>query len=136
MRLCNGSSLPDALLRQFIRHCVPSGVTGFSVKVTHCRERGGRGRAWSWPQNRILVRVQTSQQHYAGHGPHKGYLGMPPMTREEVALFLLAHELRHLWQKRVPKGRRVWGARGQFSERDADAYAFRAVRTWRRGESM
>ena len=135
MRFCNGTSLPDALLRQFIRHCCPSGVTGFSVKVTNCRARGGRGRAW-FNQNRILVRVQTGEQHYAGHGPRKGYLGMLPMTRAEVALFVLAHELRHLWQKRVPKGRRVWGARGQYSERDADAYAFRAVRTWRRGESM
>lgn len=37
-------------------------------------------------------------------------------------------------QARVPKGRRVWGARGQFSERDADAYAIRTLRAWRRRE--
>lgn len=135
MKLRNSTDLPDERLRQFIRHCCPSGVTKTLITVSNYRHRGGRGRAW-WFQNRILLRVQTGQQHYAGHGPHGGYLGMPPMTREEVALFLIAHELRHLWQRRVPKGRRVWGARGQFSERDADAYAFRAVRTWRRGESM
>ena len=30
--------------------------------------------------------------------------------------------------------RAVWGARGQFSERDADAYALQALRKYRRGE--
>lgn len=59
---------------------------------------------------------------------------MPAMTRSEAVLFVLAHELRHLRQARVKRGRRVWGARGQFSERDA--YALRALRHWRRGEAM
>jgi hypothetical protein len=58
------------------------------------------------------------------------------MTREEAVLFVLAHEMRHLWQARVRRGRRVWGSRGVLSERDADAYALRALRHWRRGEEM
>jgi hypothetical protein len=50
----------------------------------------------------------------------------------EAVVFLVAHELRHVWQGRIKKGRRVWGARGQYSERDADAYALRVLRRWRR----
>ncbi len=45
-----------------------------------------------------------------------------------------AHELRHLWQAQHPKGWRVWGSRGQYSERDADAYAIRMLRAWRRSK--
>jgi hypothetical protein len=61
-----------------------------------------------------------------------GYMTHDTFTDHESLLHVIAHELRHLWQKRVPKGRRVWRARGQFSERDADAYGTRIVRHWRR----
>jgi hypothetical protein len=53
-------------------------------------------------------------------------------TQEEAIVHLVAHELRHLWQAKVKKGHRVWGARGQYSERDCDAYAIGVVRHWRR----
>lgn len=52
--------------------------------------------------------------------------------RTEALVFVAAHELRHLWQAIVPRGRRVWGARGQYSERDCDAYALKMLRAWRR----
>ncbi|HSB54219.1 MAG TPA: hypothetical protein VLD58_07670 [Gemmatimonadales bacterium] len=62
-----------------------------------------------------------------------GYLPLPALAdRTEALVYVMAHELRHLWQARIPRGRRVWGARGQFSERDADAYALRQLRRWRR----
>jgi hypothetical protein len=61
-----------------------------------------------------------------------GYLDHLLLSREEAILHGLAHELRHLWQAKVKKGYRVWGARGQFSDRDADAYAIKIVRVWRR----
>jgi hypothetical protein len=53
---------------------------------------------------------------------------------EEALVYVMAHELRHLWQALHPKGYRVWGARGQMSERDTDAYGLRMLRAWRRGE--
>jgi hypothetical protein len=62
----------------------------------------------------------------------RGYLASAEYTQEEAIVHLVAHELRHLWQANVPKGQRIWGARGRFSERDADAYAIRKVRHWRR----
>jgi hypothetical protein len=33
-------------------------------------------------------------------------------------------------RKKSEKANRVWGVRGQFSERDADAYAIRKIREW------
>lgn len=62
----------------------------------------------------------------------RGYMPGECWTDHERLVEIIAHELRHLWQRRVKRGRRVWGARGQFSERDADAYAIRMTRAWRR----
>lgn len=62
----------------------------------------------------------------------RGYMPGECFTEHEDLVDIIAHELRHLWQRRVPRGRRVWGARGQYSERDTDAYAIRVTRRWRR----
>jgi hypothetical protein len=62
-----------------------------------------------------------------------GYISQLTLSREEGLVSIAAHELRHLWQKNHPGKRgKVWGAKGQYSERDADAYAIRKVREWRR----
>jgi hypothetical protein len=60
-----------------------------------------------------------------------GYIDHLLLSREEVIVHVIAHELRHLWHAKVKKGYRVWGARGQFSDKDADAYAIRKTREWR-----
>ncbi|OGA72887.1 MAG: hypothetical protein A3G81_22525 [Betaproteobacteria bacterium RIFCSPLOWO2_12_FULL_65_14] len=62
-----------------------------------------------------------------------GYLPMVIGSRMEALVVLIAHELRHLWQAKHTRGK-VYGARGRFSERDADAYALRMLRRFRRGE--
>lgn len=81
---------------------------------------------------RVTSRLVRPAKPGAGRG---GYLPRPALGNQiEGLVFVIAHELRHLWQARVPRGRRVWNARGQFSERDADAYAYRMLRAWRRGE--
>jgi hypothetical protein len=61
-----------------------------------------------------------------------GYIDHILLSREEAVVHVIAHELRHLWQAKVKKGYRVWGTRGQFSDRDADAFAIRKTREWRR----
>jgi hypothetical protein len=62
----------------------------------------------------------------------KGYLTVGWLFgRTEALVMVMAHELRHQWQRTHSRGR-VWGARGKFSERDADAYAIRMLRAWRR----
>lgn len=81
-----------------------------------------------------VVRVTQRMVRPAKPGARRGgYLPRPTICNQvEALVYVMAHELRHLWQERVPRGRRVWGARGQFSERDADAYALRMLRAWRR----
>jgi hypothetical protein len=61
-----------------------------------------------------------------------GYIDHILLSREEAVVHVIAHELRHIWQAKVKRGYRVWGARGQFSDRDADAFAIRKTREWRR----
>jgi hypothetical protein len=60
-----------------------------------------------------------------------GYISQLILSREESLISVIAHELRHLWQVNRKYGK-VWGSRGQFSDRDADYYAINRMRAWRR----
>ena len=67
------------------------------------------------------------------NGRRKGYIDSLLLSRTEALVNVMAHEFRHLWQKNHSgKIGKVWGAKGKFSERDADAYAIKKHREWRR----
>jgi hypothetical protein len=143
MKLENHTDIEPATVREIVRAVRPPGVAGFDVRVSNLEGSGpGRGRAYpggsSYHRNgRWFVVVSLAHRKHFPSLPHKasrgGYLPQPWLaSREEAAVYYLAHELRHLWHHKVPKGHRVWGARGKFSERDADAYALRKLREWRR----
>lgn len=89
------------------------------------------------PQIRTHTRINLktlkseSVSYSTGTG---GYIDHLLLSREEAIVHVCAHELRHLWQKEHKRGR-VWGARGRFSDRDADAYAIRKTREWRRQQN-
>jgi len=151
MKLINHTSVADELLREIIRFTCPPGVHGFDITFKNCAA-GYRGRAYSQGTRYHTAKVAgrkvvRSRVPYIVIGrwdretrfkkPYKfyqgdGYLGVKVFSDEEALVHVVAHELRHLWQARVKSGRRVWGARGQFSERDADAYGLACVRKWRR----
>lgn len=62
-----------------------------------------------------------------------GYISSLELSREESLVHVLSHEMRHYWQMNHPGKRgKIWGAKGKFSERDADAYAIKMTRAWRR----
>jgi hypothetical protein len=163
MKLRNQTKLQSRLLRNIVQFCCPSGVTDFLIRFAHGRsysataychqytafvkakETGFRGRVYrekTWTEcSDVVVRIP----HFA-RGRRKiesirrggrGYLPSVEYTREEAIVHLVAHELRHLYQALHPTRQRdrVWGARGQFSERDADAYAISRVRHYRRARS-
>lgn len=154
MRFQNFTSMSDDLLREIIRFTCPSGVSGFDIAFKNTD--GYRGRAYTQGTSYHLSadrRGGVYRGHYAPPyiviGCARGltgrkwtkpytftsrgaYLGCVVSSDVEAVVSLVAHELRHLWQKRVKRGHRVWGARGQYSERDADAYAIRMLRRWRR----
>lgn len=140
MKLKNYTPLDTAWLRAAISAVKPANVTKFDISFKNSGW-GNKGRAY-WngcsyhhsnaPLITIGLCAKTKFPYHTVRG--KGYLGVSLYTIKEVALFIAAHELRHLWQSKVKTGWRVWGARGQFSERDADAYALQMLRRYRRGE--
>lgn len=141
MRLRNATDIPDEMVREVIRFVKPSGVSGFDVRlgVAGCGSVI-KGKAY-WMGSGYHDTAAPFVNLYLGdvRYPRKpappiksNYLPQPYFAdKTEALVFLAAHELRHLWQANVPRGRRVWGSRGQFSERDADAYAIRLLRAWR-----
>lgn len=131
MRLKNSSGLPDDLVREVINFVKPTGVSKFSIDVK--KANWSSGRAWTRGK-RVMIKLnpKTKFPHKYDVQKGKGYLPSIQFTMTELLVHLVAHELRHLWQETHKKGWRVWGSKGQFSERDADAYGIRMVRQWRR----
>jgi len=139
MKFKNYTQLDSDFLRGVIRAVKPANVSKFDISFKN--GQGNRGVAYtngcsfhgSWSP--LVVVAINKKTKFPYRTTSKGaYLGVTLYTLEEVAVFITAHELRHMWQKRVPKGWRVWGSKGQYSERDADAYALQMLRRFRRGE--
>lgn len=141
MRLKNHTDIPTDEVRAMIRMVRPGGIANFDVRVSNLSGRGCCGRAYTRGSGYhttadpfIVVRVaRTDKRARWLRKGGDGYLPMAYGNRREALLAVLAHEMRHLWQANHSRGR-VWGSRGRFSERDADAYALRMLRRYRRGE--
>lgn len=143
MRIKNTTTISTVLLREIIRFVAPPGISGYDVRLSNCSEGTITGKAYyagsgyhDTASPFVVLYIGRPQRFPSPPVPiRKGYLPLPWFgDREEALVYLAAHELRHLWQARVPRGRRVWGSRGQFSERDACAYGIRKLREWRRHE--
>lgn len=140
MRLKNYTPLETDWLRKAVAAVKPSNVSKFDISIKNSAN-GNKGKAYwngcsyhstSSPLVTIGLKEKTKFPYRTVQGG--GYIGFTLYSLREVALFIIAHELRHLWQAKVKSGWRVWGAKGRFSERDADAYAIHKVREYRRGE--
>ncbi|MGA2800310.1 MAG: hypothetical protein ABSE71_03200 [Candidatus Micrarchaeaceae archaeon] len=57
----------------------------------------------------------------------KGYLSYVVLDRKELILYLIAHELRNLWQ-----ARNKTALDNKQSETDADSFAIKTVKEWRK----
>ena len=142
MRIKNWSKIYSTdKLREVISFVKPSGISNFVVHLKNSKDNDWGGRAYwagcsvgsSGGSPLIVVRIGKQKFPIPYKPPHgSGYLTFKWFAQDELLVHFIAHELRHLWQAKHPKGYRVWGARGQFSERDADAYAIHKVREWRR----
>ena len=142
MRLRNSTNIPNETAKEIIRFVRPAGISRFDVEVRNSRSAYA-GRAYhqgSGYHDRaapfIVVRIGPDKLFPSHSEAHGGYLRIAMGNRIEAMVVVLAHELRHLWQAANPlRGKRrgmVYGARGRFSERDADAYALHKLREWRR----
>lgn len=141
MRLKNYTALDTDWLRKVVAAVKPSNVSKFDISFKNYGQAAHRGRAYwagcsyhSSSAPLVVVALgKTCKYPYTTHDVG-GYIGFTVYTIQEASVLIISHELRHLWQAKVKKGWRVWGAKGQFSERDADAYAIQMVRRYRRGE--
>lgn len=141
MRLKNHTDIPDATVRSLIQAVRPSGISNFDVRISNYAGRRGRGRAYTRSSYHdrdcpfVVVSIAKTEQKARDLGQHRkgGYLNYAVGSRLEVLVAILSHELRHLWQAQHTRGK-VWGSKGRFSERDADAYALHMLRRYRRGE--
>ena len=141
MRLKNYTDIDDETIRAIVRFVKPSDVSKFDLSIKNCKY-SGRGRAYTQgcsyhdtADPLVIVSIGSADKFpVVWRDRSGGYLPMEFYNRTEALVAIVAHELRHLWQAKHKRGWRVWGARGQFSERDADAYALRMLRAWRRGE--
>lgn len=148
MRLKNYTDIPTETIRAIIRNVRPGGISNFDVRISNLGvnayrkgRNGCRGVAYtkgSGYHNRaapfIVVSLSpaVSWKPYV-QKPQGAYLGHAWGTRIEALIWVISHELRHLWQSNHTRGK-VWGSKGRFSERDADAYGLRMLRAYRRGD--
>jgi len=143
MKLHNSTDIEDDTIREIIRFVRPPNISNFDVMIKNSKYGGVRGRAYtkgssyhSTASPFVIVSVQKTEiKKFLTTSGHGGYIAFKIRSRLEMVIFVMAHELRHMWQAKIPKGYRVWGAKGKFSERDADAYAIRKLREWRKHET-
>ena len=144
MKLSNSTDISNSTIRAIVRAVRPAGISNFDVTIRNTTRKGCAGRAYTNGSGYhetadpfLVVRVaRTDALARSIRQADGGYLPSVWGSRLEALLFVLAHELRHMWQAAGQNPRRgmVYGARGRFSERDADAYALQMLRRYRRGE--
>jgi hypothetical protein len=129
----NTTSIPNDVIRAAIQFTRPPGISGF--KVTVCQsvyDYCGWGCA-SGVKLRLGVNYQYPRKlRVYQYGQFKGrkYYAY---SFVEALIYLTAHELMHVRQgQKGPMRRRVWGARGRFSEIETEAWAIRKLREYRR----
>lgn len=141
VKLKNYTGVDTGWLRKMIAAVKPANVSKFDISFKNS-QNGHRGRAYAhgcryhgtWAPLVVVGLSKNNPKYPYTMATGNGYLDVEVYSEKEAALFVTAHELRHLWQAKVKSGWRVWGSRGQYSERDADAYGLRMLRSYRRGE--
>ena len=97
------------------------------AKCTVIKYSSSRGAVWLEKDHWNSWRIIRPKNGNTG-----GYIDYLILSREEALVYVLAHEFRHFWQtNHQGKRGKIWGARGVYSDRDADAYAIKKTRAWR-----
>ena len=139
MRLKNTTDLTNEDVRKIIYFVRPPNISNFDVMVKNGKALAGRayykGSGYhSTAHPFVVCRLpdkypKTLKTYQIGQLRGKKYFLLNKM---EALVYVLAHELRHLWQSKIKRGYRVWGSRGQFSEIDTESYAIHKLREFRK----
>lgn len=131
----NTTTISPEELREIVRFVMPPGVHGIKIEVRNAANVHG-GAAWVGGR-RVGLRFETGIRYPNFIRPYwRGQLNGKRYWLASLAervVYIAAHELRHMWQHKARnKAGYVWGARGRYSEIDADSYAIKMLRRWRR----
>lgn len=131
----NTTSVSKEVFQEIVRFTIPPGVHGIKIQIRNTWNGHG-GAAWVGCR-RVGLRFQTDLKYPSWIHPYqRGQLKGKKYwlaSLEERIVYITAHELRHMWQRKSRnKAGYVWGSRGKFSEIDADSYALKMLRAWRR----
>lgn len=161
MRVNNTTNMPNELIREIIAFVRPSGLSKFDVMVKNGEHIAGRayykGSGYhSTADPFIVCRIPETK------GTKKTYAQMGAITlkqiitnyprllhtyqighlkdkrywladRTECLVYIIAHELRHIWQAGMKNKRGYYPkSRGKFSEIDSEGYALTMLRAWRK----
>lgn len=146
MKLKNTTDIDNALIREVIRFVRPPRISNFDVQIKNSKypyrgvayHAGNSMHATADPFVTVAIGNPKmypviGEERGIKHTQRNGAYRNPTLyNREEALVYVMAHELRHLWQAKIKKGWRSWGSRGQFSEKDAEDYAINKLRAWRK----
>lgn len=141
MRLENYTSIKKEILKEIIRFVRPPNISNFDITIKNSKSWGGGAyyKGCSYHSRThcpyVVIRISDKLNYPLNTNPRQvgGYLKhVEVYSRLEFIVYMIAHELRHLWQSKIKKGWRYYSSRGQFSERDCDCYALHKLREWRR----
>lgn len=128
----NTTNVPDAVIEAMIVACTPPGTKPHPVCIRTRNTSYGASGLYTHHKRVSVTLGSIARRYKTKTNPSKGYIaGIAIGSRGEALLFVLAHELRHAWQSSHLQGK-VYGSRGRYSERDADAWGLRMVRRARR----
>ena len=138
MTLLNISKFTDEQVLMALKHVVPplKLKEHKNMKVTITSAPGHH--AEFYPSDEVVAHVTADEKHFPCQTEREkgqGYLTELYLDPMECLIAYLAHEFRHAWQEEHKGKKRgwVWGARRTgFSDRDADAYAIKKVKEYRR----
>ena len=136
VKINNDTTIDVEKLKAIIRFVKPCGVFKFRIDFKNGYNHCMTGRAFIG-QKRVLIRVSDNITFPKKLEAYGGYLPHLYLDQDEYLVSIIAHELRHLWQgkeywKHKKRHGMVHGSRGRYSERDADAYAIKKQREWRK----
>jgi len=143
MKLVNTTSINDALLHQIIRYCQPSGVYLKDIKQFKFKSTKRYHHGAYYHNKRIVIHVPKPFTYTKPHVrlQRRGYLESTHYTWLEELIYVVAHEMRHMWQhnndwklpriiKRIRK--HTMGTRAKLTEVDACVYGIQKARAWRK----
>lgn len=148
MKIINTTPVPDPLLKQVIKYCLPVGLCLNDINEMDFgnTRRGFHGRAWCNTRRvHVGVPLYTKYRSKKCSGGFRGYLPIDIYSWEEHLVELVAHELRHIWQykngdklpREIKRIRKMnLGTKASLSEVDASLYAKRIVRQYRKDNTL